>query len=169
MVGDMNVFYPLDAGMAVTEHESGVNASPTGKARADRDPTRASGTILLAEDDDSVRAFVTLVLQSSGYAVIAARDGLEAVQLFDAGTGAVSLAVLDVAMPRMNGKLVAERIRAVRPDLPVLFCTGYDFRLLEDGFALGSGMQILRKPFTHADLLKKIGAMLDSSGGPRDH
>jgi CheY-like chemotaxis protein len=130
--------------------------------------TNTSRTILLAEDDDSVRAFVTHVLRNSGYEVMAARDGLEALQLFDAGNDAVSLAVLDVAMPKLNGRLVAEKIRAIRPDLPVLFCTGYDFRLLDDGFTLGSGMEILRKPFTHADLLEKIRAMIDASASQPD-
>jgi CheY-like chemotaxis protein len=152
--------------------ETGIKTSQTAPLTEDehhgQDPAGTVGTILLAEDDDSVRAFVSHVLRNSGYTVIAARDGLEALQLFDAGNDAVSLAVLDVAMPRMNGRLVAERIRAVRPDLPVLFCTGYDFRLLEDGFTLESGMQVLRKPFTHADLLKQIRAMIDDSAGRHD-
>lgn len=118
-------------------------------------------TILLAEDDESVHEFTLRVLRAAGYRVLAAHDGAEAIQLFREKGTAVSIAVLDVIMPKLNGTAVAHVIRSLRPGIPVLFGTGYDFRLLEDGFAPGRETEVIRKPFSHAELLQKIRTMID--------
>jgi two-component system, cell cycle sensor histidine kinase and response regulator CckA len=134
-----------------------TDAAPHGGARQ---------TILLADDDEVVRSFVARVLAHSGYDVLTACDGQDAVELFAARVASVAMAVLDVAMPRMNGVAAAERMRAVRPSLPVLFFTGYDFHLLERGYSPKPGMEVLLKPFTHEDLLHRIRALLGSETGP---
>jgi DNA-binding response OmpR family regulator len=134
-------------------------------AGADRERGGAADpgkTILLADDDEVVRSFVARVLSYHGYGVISARDGQEAVDLFETRRAAVAMAVLDVAMPRLDGRSAAERMRAIRPSLPVLLCTGHDFQILGRGAALGPGMEVLRKPFTHDDLLRRVRAMLGS-------
>jgi CheY-like chemotaxis protein len=120
-------------------------------------------TILMAEDDESVRAFVGQVLRNAGYTVLTAIDGAEAMALFEEHQERIALAVLDVIMPKMSGKAVAESIRATRPDARVLFCTGYDFRLLEEGFVPTNGIEVIRKPFTHVQLLNVVRSMIDAS------
>jgi hypothetical protein len=117
--------------------------------------------VLLAEDDDSVRTFASQVLKQSGYTVLTAADGAQALELFQSRGESVSLVVLDVIMPRMTGPAVADRIRSLRPRLPILFCTGHDFRLLEAGFAPSPDMDVLPKPFTTADLLRKVRGLID--------
>jgi PAS domain S-box-containing protein len=135
----------------------------TGEAVGEQqDVERADAeTILLAEDDESVHAFTLQVLRAAGYRVLAARDGAEALKLFKEWGETVSLALLDIIMPKLNGMAVAHGIRSLRPGMPVLFSTGYDFRLLEDGFAPGRETEVIRKPFTHRELLKKIRTMID--------
>jgi two-component system, cell cycle sensor histidine kinase and response regulator CckA len=118
-------------------------------------------TILLAEDDDAIRSFATQVLTGAGYTVLAACDGVEAVALFASRAEEISVAVLDVIMPRMTGKETAERIREARPHVPILFCTGHDFRLLEEGFAPSPDMGVLGKPFLYADLLRKVRELIE--------
>ncbi|HEY9594329.1 MAG TPA: ATP-binding protein, partial [Spirochaetia bacterium] len=125
-------------------------------------PDRGTETILLAEDDDAVREFAKRVLQGAGYAVLAARDGAEAIDLFERRGEDLALAVLDVIMPKSNGTSVAARIHAVRPAMPVLFCTGHDFRLLDDG--QGTAVGVLRKPFAPGDLLRRVRAGIDGAG-----
>ena len=86
---------------------------------------RGDELILLAEDEPQLRALVTRMLSDLGYRVITARDGEEAVALFERHASEVALAVLDVVMPRLDAREVYERIRLVRPDIKVLFTTGY--------------------------------------------
>jgi PAS domain S-box-containing protein len=118
-------------------------------------------TILLAEDDESVRGFTVKVLQGAGYHVHAAADGAEAVRLFEASADAVDLAIIDVIMPRLSGTVVADRLRKLSPHLPVLFSTGYVFRLLEEGYVPSVNMEVIRKPFSHVELLRKVRDMID--------
>jgi signal transduction histidine kinase len=132
--------------------------TPASGGRALRGGTE---TILLAEDDESVRGFTLRVLQGAGYHVHAAADGAEAVRLFEASADAVDLAIIDVIMPRLSGTVVAERLRKISPQLPVLFSTGYAFRLLEEGFVPSVNMEVIRKPFSHAELLRKVRDMID--------
>ena len=137
---------------------------PGPKMKTARLPGRGgSESILLAEDDESVRAFAGQVLRNAGYTVFTATDGAEAMAMFEANKECISLAVLDVIMPKMSGKAVAEKIRTVSPDARVLFCTGYDFRLLEEGFVPTHGMEVIRKPFTHVQLLRLVRSMIDAS------
>jgi two-component system, cell cycle sensor histidine kinase and response regulator CckA len=82
-------------------------------------------------------------------------------RLFEEKGHTVALALLDVIMPKLNGTAVAHGIRSLRPGMPVLFSTGYDFHLLEDGFSAGRETEVIRKPFTHRELLKKVRTMID--------
>jgi PAS domain S-box-containing protein len=143
-------------------------AAPARTGRGRQRPAEGgTETILLAEDDESVRAFALQVLQNAGYVVLPARDGQEALSVFCANRDSIRIAVLDVIMPRMSGKVVAERIRAMAPDMPVLFSTGYDFRLLEEGFVPAPDVEVLRKPFTYVDLLRAVRGMIDAAAARR--
>lgn len=113
---------------------------------------RGTETVLLVEDDDSVRSLARRVLLRQGYSVLEARNGNDALTLLEETTGRVHLVLTDVVMPLMNGRALANRIAADFPEMPVLFMSGYtDDDIIRRG-ALPSGCAFLQKPFT-ADLL----------------
>ena len=122
-------------------------------------------TILVAEDDDMVRKLALRVLRRSGYTVLEARDGAEALKLFAAGPNAISLLFLDVVMPNMGGKEALEKIRAIRPGVPALFSSGYSENTGHTGFVLDEGFQLLQKPYTPEVLLRRVRELLDKSKG----
>jgi len=111
--------------------------------------------ILIADDEQYVRETTSEVLESMGYRVLLAKDGLEAIEVFKAHQDEVDLAILDVVMPHLGGVELAQRIREVQPDLPIIFATGYDKE-----HVLGSGEQtpnseMITKPFQF-DILSRI-------------
>jgi CheY-like chemotaxis protein len=126
--------------------------------------------VLLVEDDAPVRRLAEKVLRDAGYRVLEASSGEEALRLASDGTGAsLDLLVTDMVMPGMSGAELAERVRALRPSLPVLYVSGY----AEQGAALqgrvGAGAAYLPKPFTPAALSQEIRRLLDgrTERGPR--
>ncbi len=156
----VSVYLPL------VEPLVGQTAAPRSPASARAVPRAAPGskeTILLAEDDESVRGFTVRVLQGAGYRLHTAADGEEAVRLFETCGGAVDLAIIDVIMPRISGRALADRLRETRPRLPVLFSTGYAFPLFEEGFVPSPGMEVIRKPFTHVELLRRVRELIDTA------
>ncbi len=130
------------------------SASPA-DASAATTPTVA-GTILLAEDDPTVRTFVTSVLRDRGYHVLAAENGAKALELCAEYRGTIDGLVTDVVMPEVNGLALAERARAMRPDLQVLFVSGYVDRKLKDEDILIPSYSFLEKPFTGEALLEIV-------------
>src|SRR5207248_6802282 len=82
-------------------------------------------TILLAEDEDGVRALTRYILQEAGYTLLEARDGVEAVRLAEQHRGTIDLLVTDVVMPRMSGREMAVHLVALQPGLKVLYLSGY--------------------------------------------
>ncbi len=120
-------------------------------------------TVLLAEDEDAVRNLAAIFLRKAGYRVLLARDGQEALDLFRRHQDEIRIAVLDIMMPVVTGSVVARDIHAVRPTLPILFCTGYDFSLLpRDGLG-GDHIGLLAKPYRMGDLAGKVSSMLAQS------
>lgn len=118
-------------------------------------------TILLAEDDESVRILINDILEEAGYRVLATGDGEEAVQVFRGQPDAVDLLVLDVIMPRKTGKEVYEEISAARPDIRVLFMSGYTADVMSDKGFLEDGRAFVTKPVQPNALLHKIRKVLD--------
>lgn len=117
--------------------------------------------ILLVEDDDSVRLINQEVLSDLGYQVMVARDGAEALRQFNA-MSQLDLLVTDVGLPGMNGRQLAEVIQQTRPELPVLFLTGYAEGAMSRADFLGPNMQLLTKPFTLDMLAGRVSSMLES-------
>lgn len=132
-----------------------------------RDATaRGEGTILLAEDDDAVRAIAKATLERAGYRVLAARDGPGALLIAEAHDGPIDLLLTDVIMPGMNGRELAERLTATRHDMAVLFASGYTGNVLADlGLSL-PGVRLLDKPFTPAILTAMVASVLDEARQP---
>ncbi|HTH51346.1 MAG TPA: PAS domain S-box protein, partial [Pyrinomonadaceae bacterium] len=109
-------------------------------------------TILLAEDEQLVRALSRQVLESCGYRVIEAKDGVEAYDILRNGSDDIELLITDVIMPRMGGRELAERLRETRPDLPILFASGYTDEAVVRHGMLDDGMNFIQKPFTIDDV-----------------
>ena len=118
-------------------------------------------TILLAEDDDSVRELARTMLQHAGYAVLAARNGHDAVNLFAEHCKDVDLLILDVVMPGMGGREAYEQIKAQRPDIPALFASGYSENAIHTNFVLEESLTLIQKPFGRRALLRAVREALD--------
>ncbi|MDQ6966820.1 MAG: response regulator, partial [Mariprofundaceae bacterium] len=112
-------------------------------------PSSAKGKgehILLADDERLVREATSEVLESIGYKVLQAKDGLEAVEVFNMRQQDIALAVLDVVMPHGSGVQVAEELRELNPDVPVIFITGYDKEQVLGERVPMQNSEILSKP-----------------------
>jgi CheY-like chemotaxis protein len=119
-------------------------------------------TILLAEDDELVRNLSRTILTRAGYTVLAAVDGEAAIELFDANSDQIDLALLDVVMPKLGGRAVYEHIRKARPGMKVLFASGYSMNAIHTNFVLDAGLTLIQKPFQRSDLLRKVRQRLDA-------
>jgi two-component system, cell cycle sensor histidine kinase and response regulator CckA len=144
--------------------ERAVQPSPASPARTDRLPVHGEW-VLLAEDEPSLRRLMTLTLTDLGYRVITTNDGDQAVEEFTKRSGEVSLVLLDVVMPRLGAREAYEKMSAIRPDVPVLFMTGYapeSTRLRE--LLVRDNLALLEKPFTMAALAEKVRRAIDRRG-----
>ncbi|MCF4996771.1 response regulator [Pseudomonas syringae] len=118
-------------------------------------------TVLIVEDDPAVRVLVSAVLSELGYAFVEAGDADSAVPILDSSQR-IDLLISDVGLPGMNGRQLAEIGRQLRPDLKVLFITGYAEHAAVRGGFLDSGMQMITKPFTFDLLTAKVREMIRS-------
>jgi PAS domain S-box-containing protein len=124
---------------------------------------RGTETVLVAEDEDGVRELLRKVLQEFGYTVLTARHGRDALMLAGERGEDIDLLVTDVVMPEMNGRELAETLQDRRPDLKVLFMSGYtDDEVLRRGVG-GQDAPFVRKPFTPEDLARRVRSLLDGA------
>src|SRR5262249_41140960 len=126
---------------------------------------RGSETVLLVEDDDGVRALSRFVLQGSGYAVLEAGHGSEALRVAEQHRGAIHLLVTDVVMPGLGGRELAERLTALCPGLRVLFLIGYTEDAVVRRGILREEVHFLQKPFSPLVLAHKVREVLDAPAG----
>jgi PAS domain S-box-containing protein len=125
------------------------------------EPPGGSETILLAEDDKVVRELSAMTLRGKGYSVIEAADGEEAARLFRENVGNIDLVILDVIMPKMNGREVFDAIRHVRPSVKVVFVSGYTADYIRDRADLGHDTEVAFKPISPSKLLLTVRETLD--------
>lgn len=134
----------------------------TSPADAGLDMPRGSETILLVEDEDSVRTLARQILRLQGYFVLDTRQPVKAQQVCEKYTGSIHLLLSDVVMPGMNGCDLAMTLLKSRPEMEVLFMSGYAADVLKDQDQLPPGSAFLRKPFTPDALAHKVRELLDS-------
>jgi len=127
-------------------------------------PAQGTGTILLVEDEAVVRQLTTRMLERGGYRVLTATNGVEALEVFNRHAEEISLLMLDAVMPNMGGRETYDRISAIRPGLPVLFCSGYSADVLQPGFALGPGVQLIQKPYSPDEIWRRVHELLHPPG-----
>ncbi|NMC73534.1 MAG: PAS domain S-box protein [Geobacteraceae bacterium] len=131
-----------------------------GTARAENAPGGAE-TILLVEDDDMVRELNREILEQAGYAVIETVDGREALERFRERPERIDILVTDVIMPTMGGKKLYEEILGMRPDIKVLFMSGYATDTLDARGVLDNGYDFVAKPVVPSEFLKRVREILD--------
>ena len=127
----------------------------------------ASGTetILVAEDEDAVRALIAKVLRKRGHTVLEARNGREAIRLAEEAGGTVHLLLTDVVMPEMGGRELAERTRTMHPEIRVMFMSGYTSDEVVRRGISDAEVAFLEKPFAPAVLAARVREVLDGEGG----
>lgn len=137
-------------------------APETRQSVTEEQPTDLTGTarILLVEDEDAVRAFSTRALKNKGYEVITAENGEAGWTTFNELDQPIDLLITDVMMPGMDGPTLAKQIRETKPDLKIIFISGYTEEKLKD--TMGDNIYFLPKPFTLKDLAAKVKDVLQN-------
>jgi CheY-like chemotaxis protein len=137
---------------------------------ANTSPSRGSETVLLIEDEASVRRLAATALRSCGYIVHEAGDGVAALQLISSDHGPkFDLIVSDMIMPRMGGKELLEHVQLKLPGIKVLLVSGYTDDALVDRGALGPGIAFLEKPFSPKQLAQRVREVLDGPSALLEH
>lgn len=124
-------------------------------------PEKGTETILVVEDEPNVRDVVETTLRNFNYTVISAEDGQEAVEQFLANGDRINLVLMDIIMPRMNGKDAADEIRKIHPGVKILFTSGYTAAIIRSRGELAEGEEIILKPVSPLGLLRKVRQLLD--------
>jgi CheY-like chemotaxis protein len=124
---------------------------------------RGSESVLVVEGDIGVRTLCQRVLKESGYTVLEARDGIEAMQVAEQCEGHIELLVTDVVLPGMSGREVAERLVQLHPEMKVLFLSGFPDEVVLRDRILEAERALLRKPFSPASLVANVREVLDGA------
>lgn len=146
-----NIYLPLIAAGVKEEKRKLVEERPRG----------GTETILLAEDDETVRTMTRVILEEVGYTVIAADDGQDAVNKYKEHKDRIKLLLFDIIMPKKTGKEAYDEIRAIQPDIKILFQSGYAPDLVRQKLLLEGKMPVVFKPVTPMMLVKRVRSVLD--------
>jgi PAS domain S-box-containing protein len=142
-----------------------VGAEPTGPARSPADGRRGERgheTIVVVEDDSSLRELVRLMLEGCGYSVLTAENGEQAARLCAEHPGGVELLLTDVVMPEVSGRVLADRLEALFPALRVLFMSGYSDEAVFSNGLIRPNTAFIEKPFNERGLARKVREVLDA-------
>jgi len=137
------------------------DAGSVQEGQAPTDGLKGSETVLIAEDDDALRDLAFKVLKQHGYTVLEASNGEEALVVSEQHEEAIHLMVTDVVMPGMSGRELAERLQSLRPEIKVLYMSGYTDNAIVHHGVLRPGVNFIEKPFTPENLARKVRNVLD--------
>jgi PAS domain S-box-containing protein len=154
-----NVLLPLDLEAAEPWNETAPPPRPVAAARG-------SETVLLVEDEDNIREPATEILQSRGYRVIAASDGADALEKAQRHTGPIALLITDLVTPGMHGSQLAGLLGPLRPEMRIVFMSGYSEDVIPRQSEDQPGRHFLQKPFPPEVLLATIRQVLDAPAQP---
>jgi PAS domain S-box-containing protein len=159
--GSVWVYSELGHGTVFKVYLPTVSESPL-KGPAKTETVSASGTetILVVEDEEGVRSLVRLALESTGYKVLEVEDPEKALETCVSHDGPIHLLLTDVVMPKISGHVVAQKVAALRPDIKVLYMSGYTDDAVVHHGVLSQDMAFIQKPFTPIALRKKIREVL---------
>ncbi|MCK6624344.1 MAG: response regulator [Anaerolineae bacterium] len=142
---------------------AGEAAAQKDRSEADREAPTGHETILVVEDGEAVRALAQETLETQGYTVLVAADGEEALQVAAAYPGPIQLLLTDLIMPYLNGRLLAEELSQVYPDLKILFMSGYTDNTLDRTGLNQDKVNFLQKPFSPIILAQRVRQILDAN------
>jgi PAS domain S-box-containing protein len=128
----------------------------------DLDALGGTETILVTDDEDEQREVAKRILTRNGYTVLTASSGAHAIEFAASHSGPIDLLLTDVIMPQMQGPTVAREVRALRPDIRVLFMSGHAHPVLEAEALLGMEFMLMEKPFDETTILQNVRKVLDS-------
>ncbi|MEO8369837.1 MAG: PAS domain S-box protein [Candidatus Solibacter sp.] len=140
-------------------HEAKSTPEPVHQSSAPS--ARASGTVLLVEDQADVRRLADVILSNMGFQVLQAEDGQQALALAQDHSGPIGMMLTDVIMPGMNGRELAEKLAQLRPDTKILFMSGYTDRIMSPDGILDPSVAYLQKPFTADQLSAAVLSVLE--------
>jgi len=161
--GQARIYSESSIGTTFTALLPATDRSPTrAPVEIDRERLRGKSTILLVEDEQALREVIERILTSSGYQVLSATNGAEALALAGKSLEGIDLLLTDVIMPVMHGPQLAEQIKQMRPSIRVMFMSGFAQPILDAGGHLEPGVILIEKPFAGADLLEKVRQVLES-------
>jgi PAS domain S-box-containing protein len=159
--GHITVYSEIGVGTTIRIFLPRIEEDADNEDRKEMTPEPAGkGVILLAEDEDAVRTLTKTILLESGYKVIEAENGIQAVEKFQQNRDEIDLVLLDVIMPRMNGKEACEEILRSKPETRILFMSGYTGDILGQQGLLSRGYGLIQKPLKPRDMLAIIREML---------
>jgi two-component system cell cycle sensor histidine kinase/response regulator CckA len=127
---------------------------------------RGDETVLLVEDEPEVRDLAREILEGSGYTVLQACDAQEALLMAERHSGPIDLLLTDVIMPKQSGRALVERLGPLRPEMQVLYMSGYTNEAIVRHGVLDPDTLFIQKPFTPLGLGQKVRAALDRDRGP---
>jgi CheY-like chemotaxis protein len=160
--GRIGVESALGEGSEFTIYLPAYAGSEQAVSMAQRDlPQGGSETLLLVEDEATVRASVRRLLEWHGYRVIEAGNGSEALQIYEDNPGAIDLVLTDVVMPEMGGQELVERLRLSNPAVRVVFMSGYTEKAIANNGSMPPGTGFVEKPFTVDTLMRRLREVLD--------
>lgn len=133
-----------------------------GPATEAQPPAREAGIVLLVEDEASLLRLTRNLLEMSGYTVLEAKDGTEALRISQEYAGAIDLLLTDIVMPGINGRALAQQLSQQRPDMKILFMSGYTGQGIGEKEYLERGHLFLQKPVTRETLTRKVSEALRS-------
>ncbi|MBI3791477.1 MAG: PAS domain S-box protein [Gemmatimonadetes bacterium] len=161
--GDIEVESTPGQGTTFTVTLPQVAAPAEGAARPEAPGPSGSETVLVVEDEEAVRRLLVRLLRDAGYETHAAAHGAEALEFLAEHPASVHLLVTDMVMPGMDGRELATRARSMRPDLGVLFTSGYTTDPAMSARVVGAGDAFLRKPYSRREMLHAVRRVLDAS------